>query len=121
MRHAKVRQSPAESVDDHRLMLSDGEFRNHAFEEALRRLGARHTLFYPGRPQSNGCVERAQRAILEECWKPAFALYLIPKHMDLRRELERYLRYYNFDRARTGRLTQGRMPADALGAANMYR
>ncbi len=97
------------------------EFRNHAFDEALRRLEARHTLIYPGRPQSNGCVERVQRTILEECWKPAFARYLIPKYMGLRRELERYLAYYNFDRAHTGRLTQGRTPAEVLGAAKMYR
>jgi len=27
---------------------------------------------------SNGCVERVQQTILDECWKPAFARYLIP-------------------------------------------
>ena len=97
------------------------EFRNHVFDETLRKLEARHTLIYPGRPQSNGCVERVQRTILEECWKPAFARYLIPKYMGLRRELERYLVYYNFDRAHTGRLTRGRTPAEVLGAAKMYR
>jgi transposase InsO family protein len=97
------------------------EFRNHVFDEALSRLGARHTLISPGRPQSNGCVERVQRTILEECWKPAFARYLIPKYMGLRRELERYLAYYNCDRAHTGRLTRGRTPAEVLGAAKMYR
>lgn len=97
------------------------EFRNHAFDAVLRHLGARHQLIYPGRPQSNGAVERVQRTILEECWKPAFARYLIPKYMGLRRELERYLAYYNFDRAHTGRLTQGRTPADVLGVAKMYR
>jgi len=31
---------------------------NHAFDEALARLGAQHTLISPGRPQSNGFVER---------------------------------------------------------------
>jgi len=41
--------------------------------------------------------------------------------MGLRRELARYLEYYNFDRAHTGRLTQGRTPAEVLGAAKMYR
>ncbi len=97
------------------------EVRNHAFDAALAGLGTRHQLLYPGRPQSNGCVERVQRTILEECWKPAFARYLIPKYMGLRRELERYLRYYNFDRAHTGTLTKGRTPAEVLGAAKMYR
>lgn len=31
---------------------------NHACDEALARLGAQHTLISPGRPQSNGFVER---------------------------------------------------------------
>src|SRR5450759_1307603 len=80
-----------------------------------------HTLIRPGRPQSNGFVERVQRTILDECWKPAFARYLIPKYMGLRRELERYLIEYNFDRTHRGRLTQGRTPAEVLGAAKMWR
>ena len=97
------------------------EFRNHVFDAELAGLGAHHTLISPGRPQSNGFVERVQRTILDECWKPSFARYLIPKYMGLRRELERYLRLYNYDRTHNGRLTKGRTPADVLGAAKMYR
>jgi transposase InsO family protein len=97
------------------------EFRNHRFDETLEKLGATHTLIRPGRPQSNGFVERVQRTILEECWKPAFARYLIPKYMGLRRELVRYLELYNYDRAHNGRLTRGRTPAEVLGAAKMWR
>ncbi|HET6747701.1 MAG TPA: integrase core domain-containing protein, partial [Actinomycetes bacterium] len=63
-----------------------------------------------GRPQTNGCVERVQQTILEECWKPAFARYLIPKQTGLRLDLERYLRSYNTERAHTGRWTKGRTP-----------
>ena len=37
----------------------------------------------------------------------------------LREELRRFLRYYNTDRAHTGRLTTGRTPEEALGAAKM--
>ena len=37
--------------------------------------------------------------------------------MGLKRELERYLTYYNNDRAHTGRLTRGRIPADIVYAA----
>jgi len=36
---------------------------------------------------------------LDECWKPAFARYLIPKQTGLKLDLERYLRYYNTERA----------------------
>jgi transposase InsO family protein len=97
------------------------EFRNRVFDAELAKLGARHTLISPGRPQSNGFVERVQRTILDECWKPAFARYLVPKYMGLRRELDRYLSLYNYDRAHNGRLTRGRTPAEVLGAAKMYR
>ena len=97
------------------------EFRSGEFEKALTETGAKHTFIHPGRPQSNGFVERVQRTILEECWKPAFARYLVPKHMGLQRELERYLEYYNFERTHNGRLTRGRTPASVLGAAKMWR
>jgi len=97
------------------------EFRNRVFDSELARLGAVHTLISPGRPQSNGFVERVQRTILDECWKPSFARYLVPKYMGLRRELERYLRLYNYDRTHNGRLTRGRIPAQVLGAAKMWR
>ncbi len=97
------------------------EFRSAAFIAALTRLGASRTRISPGRPQSNGFVERVQRTILEECWKPAFARYLVPRYVGLRRELERYLKHYNCDRTHNGRLTKGRIPAEVLGAAKMYR
>ena len=68
------------------------EFRAATFQATLAKLGARHTFIRAGRPQTNGCVERVQQTILEECWKPAFARYLIPKQTGLRLDLERYLR-----------------------------
>jgi hypothetical protein len=49
-----------------------------------------HQFIHAGRPQTNGCVERVQRTILEECWKPVFARYLFPTDTSLRRELARY-------------------------------
>jgi hypothetical protein len=51
---------------------------------------------------------------------PAFARSLIPKITALRQDLDDYLRYYNTDRAHTGRLTHGRIPADIVyGARKM--
>ncbi len=68
------------------------------------------------RPQTNGCVERVQQTILEECWKPAFARHLIPKADGLRADLARYLRYYNTDRAHTGRNNRGAIPERSSSA-----
>ena len=84
-------------------------------------LGARQRFIKAGRPNSNGCVERLQLTILEECWRPAFARSLVPKMTALQRDLDEYLHDYNFDRAHTGRLTKGRVPADIVFGARKTR
>jgi transposase InsO family protein len=96
------------------------EFRSKRFGSVLERLRVEQRFIRAGRPTSNGHVERLQQTILEECWRPSFARSLVPKLTALRRDLKRYLRYYNFDRAHTGRLTRGRVPAEIVyGAAKM--
>lgn len=99
-------------------MLSDNgsEFRG-AFTDTLAHLGARQTRIHAGRPQTNGAVEALHKTILDECWRPVFARYLHLRLHGLKRELDRYLAHYNHDRAHTGRLTQGRIPADIVYAA----
>jgi len=92
------------------------EFRG-AFEQRLAQLGARTTRIRAGRPQTNGAVEAVHKTILDECWRPAFARYLQVRFQGLRRDLADYLRYYNFERAHTGRLTRGRIPADIINGA----
>ena len=54
------------------------EFRAATFGQTIAKLKTRHSFIRAGRPQTNGCVERVQQTILDECWKPAFARYLIP-------------------------------------------
>ena len=58
--------------------------------------------------------------IFEECWKPAFARYLIPKYTGMGHDLERYLRYYNEDRDHTGHWTRGRTPAQVISQSKMW-
>jgi transposase InsO family protein len=96
------------------------EFRSGAFLDTLKRLGVKQRRIRAGRPTSNGHVERLQQTILEECWRPAFARSLVPKLTALAHDLKHYLGYYNFDRAHTGRLTQGRVPGEIVyGARKM--
>ena len=96
------------------------EFRSQRFRGTVSGLGARQFFIKAGRPNSNGCVERAQLTILEECWRPAFARSLAPKITALRRDLDEYLDEFNFDRAHNGRLTKGRVPGDIVfGARKM--
>ncbi len=93
------------------------EFRAKHFREGVEALGARQRFIHAGRPNSNGCVERVQLTILEECWRPAFARSLVPKSTALAQDLDEYLNEYNYDRAHTGRLTNGRVPADIVYGA----
>jgi transposase InsO family protein len=93
------------------------EFRAREFRDTITELGARQRFIRAGRPNSNGCVERVQLTILEECWRPAFARSLVPKSSALKHDLDAYLIEYNYDRAHTGRLTQGRVPADIIYGA----
>jgi transposase InsO family protein len=93
------------------------EVRAKDFTAAVDALGARQRFIRAGRPNSNGCVERVQLTILEECWRPAFARSLVPKTTALSKDLAEYLIDYNYDRAHTGRLTQGRVPADIVFGA----
>jgi transposase InsO family protein len=105
-----------------RVLTDNGsEFRSSDFGDTIREFGAVQTFIHPGRPTSNGSVERVQRTILEECWRPSFARSLVPKIGGLSRDLERYLAYYNTERAHTGRLTQGRTPYETLIGARKMR
>ena len=97
------------------------EFVSQDFRKVVEAAGAQQRRIKAGRPTSNGCVERVQLTILEECWRPSFARSLVPKLTALRRDLDEYLHYYNTDRAHTGRPTKGRVPADILYRARKMR
>lgn len=100
-------------------VLSDNgsEFTSLRFRQIVGELGATTTRIRAGRPQTNGHVENLHKTILDECWRPSFARSLYPAYTALKRDLRAYLRYYNTDRAHTGRLTQGRIPADIVDPA----
>ena len=96
------------------------EFNRPRFPAQVSALGATQTRIKPGRPQSNGHVERLHRTILEECWRPAFARYLQVRFRGLKRELDAYMHTYNFERAHTGRICAGLTPGDVVyGARKM--
>jgi transposase InsO family protein len=97
------------------------EYRSRAFTSTLDRLGIQQRRIRAGRPTSNGHVERLQQTILEECWRPSFARSLVPKLTALAKDLQHYLAYYNFDRAHTGRLTNGRIPGEIVHGANKMK
>jgi transposase len=103
-----------------RLLSDNGNEFKGAFTLTAELLGAKQTRIHAGRPQTNGNVEALHKTILDECWRPAFARYVHPRLSGLRRELDTYLRFYNYDRVHHGRLTRGQIPADIVyGARKM--
>ena len=90
------------------------EFRAREFTEGLEELGVTHRRIRAGRPQSNGKVERVQGTLLEEFYKPVLSQYREPSISGLRRDLEDYLAYYNWDRAHFGRWNKGRTPGEII-------
>src|SRR3989449_8287708 len=96
-------------------------FRSGEVRTTVATLGAEQRFIRAGRPQTNGCVERVQRTILEECWRPTFAKSLVPKFTALRRDLVQYLGFYNHERAHTGRRSDGQTPAELVYGARKMR
>jgi transposase InsO family protein len=102
-----------------RVLCDNGqEFKSELLGQTLERLGAQRTHIRAGRPQTNGHLEALHKTILDECWRPASARYLQPRLNGLKRDLDTYLSYYNFERVHTGRLTRGRVPADIVYGAH---
>lgn len=104
-----------------RVLTDNGNEFKAGFDTTLTTLQARHTRIRPGRPQTNGHVERLHKTILDECWRRSFASYLYISYGGLRADLAEYLETYNTDRAHTDRITQGRIPADILDPAHKMR
>jgi transposase InsO family protein len=104
-----------------RVLTDNGNEFKAGFDRLLTRRKIRHTRIRPGRPQTNGHVENLHKTILDECWRPSFARYLHIAYGGLRADLAQYLELYNTDRVHTGRLTQGRIPADILNPAHKMR
>lgn len=66
-----------------------------------------------GRATSNGHVERLQRRIVTECWRPALTRSREASLTALQRDLDDYLETYNS--TETDGLGRGRVPEGALG------
>lgn len=104
-----------------RVLTDNGNEFKAGFDHMLASRTIRHTRIRPGRPQTNGHVERLHKTILDECWRPSFARYLHISYGGLRRDLAEYVELYNTDRAHTGRITKGRIPIDIIDPAHKIR
>ena len=65
-------------------------------------------------PQTNGICERFHRTLKEEFFLVAFRKTLYESVAQLQNDLDRYLEFYNRERAHRGYRTQGRTPYQAF-------
>lgn len=86
----------------------------HHFELFLAISQIRHRRTEVRSPQTNGFCERFHRTIQEEFFSSAFRSTLFESVAQLQQDLDRYLEFYNRERAHRGYRTQGRTPLQAF-------
>jgi transposase InsO family protein len=99
-------------------VLTDGgnEFKG-TFDEVCAARGIRHTRTKPRHAWTNGFVERLQQTILHEHWRVAFRRTYFTGRVALDRTLQRFMRFYNFERPHHGYRVRGRTPASIVFGA----
>ena len=86
------------------------------FDKMCVARGIRHTRTKPRHAWTNGFVERLQGTILRELWRVAFRRRFFTRVPQMQRELDGYLKYYNFERIHHGYRTKGRTPVEVIQA-----
>jgi len=86
----------------------------HHFELFLTISQIAHRRTEVRSPQTNGFCERFHRTIQEEFFSSAFRNTLYESIAQLQQDLDRYLEFYNRERAHRGYRTQGRTPYQAF-------
>jgi len=86
----------------------------HHFELFLTINQIKHRRTEVRSPQTNGFCERFHRTIQEEFFSTAFRSTLYESVAQLQTDLDRYLEFYNRERAHRGYRTQGRTPLQAF-------
>jgi len=102
-------------VDVEQVLTDNGtEFTGQKFQDVLRSYDIRHIRIPVGKPICNGYCERFQRTILEELYQKIFRTRIFKELNELSESLEKYLVFYNFERAHFGLDRNGAKPIDAL-------
>jgi transposase InsO family protein len=86
----------------------------HPFELYLSLNEIEHRKTRVKRPQSNGFVERFNRTVLDEFFRPAFRTKLYTSVDMLQKDLDQWLKFYNNERAHQGYRNRGKRPIDTV-------
>src|SRR3989454_12142545 len=87
---------------------------SHPFELYLTIQQIEHRRTQIGSPETNGFCERFHRTVKEEFFSVAVRRTFYQSIDQLARDLDRYLAFYNRDRAHHGYRTKGRTPYHAI-------
>src|SRR5450432_3727114 len=91
-----------------------GKPEHHEYELYLQIEGIDHSKTKVRHPQSNGICERLHRTIQEEFYAVAFRKKLYNNLEEMQQDLDEWMKYYNQDRAHSGRYCYGKTPMETF-------
>ncbi|MDR0359658.1 MAG: IS481 family transposase [bacterium] len=95
-----------------RVLTDNGpEYVGRAFRDRLASLGVEQTRIKPGRPATNGHVERFHGTVLHEFYRLAFRRRYYRSVAELQGDLAGFVGWYNHRRTHSGQRLRGRTPA----------
>jgi transposase InsO family protein len=94
-----------------------GRTDQHPYELLLAMENIQHRTTQIRSPRTNGFVERMNRTLLDECFRVAGRTTWYLEPVEIQRDLDRFLEYYNLQRSHQGYRLAGRTPAQALQQA----
>jgi hypothetical protein len=87
-----------------------GNIEHHAFELFLSIEGIEHTTTKAYSPQTNGICERFHKTMKNEFFDIAMRRKIYSELNDLQKDLDDWLKYYNFERPHSGKYCYGKTP-----------
>lgn len=92
----------------------NGKPDHHEYQLYLQIEGIDHSRTKVRHPQSNGICERLHRTMQEEFYAVAFRKKLYDNLEDLQQDLDQWMKFYNNERAHSGRYCFGKTPMETF-------
>jgi len=91
-----------------------GKPEHHEYELYLQIEGIEHSKTQVRHPQTNGICERLHRTMQEEFYAVAFRKKLYSSLDEMQHDLDEWMKYYNQERAHSGRYCYGKTPMETF-------